>query len=100
MANVKWGESKKGVELMPYSSLAVRNHQFEMGQTIYIKQMDGLRLPGTFGQIHNGCVRVDDVCERCEVTQAEYHFDLFVGTAAYSKKMDIEMKATDRMITF
>jgi hypothetical protein len=49
MANVKWGESKRGVELMPYSSLAVRNHQFEMGQTIYIKQMDGLRLPGTFG---------------------------------------------------
>ena len=71
-----------------------------MGQTVYIKQMDGLRLPGTFGQIHNGCVRVDDICERCEGTDAKNHFDLFVGTAAYSKKMDVEMKTTDRMVTF
>jgi hypothetical protein len=63
--------------------------------------MDGVKLPGTFGQIHNGCLRVDDVCERCESTGPnEYHFELFVGTSAYSRKMELEMKNKSKMVTF
>lgn len=42
--------------LVPYVSVAANDLPY--GQTLYIPQLDGLKLGD--GQRHNGCVRVDD----------------------------------------
>ncbi|CAO3587389.1 unnamed protein product [Absidia cylindrospora] len=42
--------------LEPWVSVA--SNDLKTGTTLYIKEMDGLRLPD--GKKHNGCVRVDD----------------------------------------
>ncbi|CAO3629669.1 unnamed protein product [Mucor hiemalis] len=48
------GTDSKG--LTPWVSVAAND--IKRGTKLYIKQLDGLRLPD--GKVHNGCVRVDD----------------------------------------
>ncbi|KAI8881069.1 HAD-like protein [Backusella circina FSU 941] len=48
--------SSKDASLEPWVSIA--SNDLEPGTTLYIKEMDGLKLPD--GKKHNGCVRVDD----------------------------------------
>ncbi|KAG2229379.1 hypothetical protein INT48_002782 [Thamnidium elegans] len=42
--------------LVPWVSIA--SNDIKKGSLLYIKELDGLKLPGN--KIHNGCVRVDD----------------------------------------
>ncbi|KAG2227111.1 hypothetical protein INT45_003841, partial [Circinella minor] len=44
------------VALDPWVSVAAND--LDRGTTLYIKELDGFKLPG--GKAHNGCVRVDD----------------------------------------
>lgn len=44
------------VSLQPWTSVAAND--IKKGTTLYIKEIDGLKLPN--GMTHNGCVRVDD----------------------------------------
>jgi hypothetical protein len=48
--------SSEDASLDPWVSVA--SNDLERGTTLYIKEMDGLKLPD--GKKHNGCVRVDD----------------------------------------
>eukprot|EP00347_Sterkiella_histriomuscorum_P009284 403341798 len=44
--------------IYPYSSVAAND--FPIGTTLMIQQFQGVVMPRTGGQRHNGCVRVDD----------------------------------------
>ncbi|KXN72824.1 hypothetical protein CONCODRAFT_4321 [Conidiobolus coronatus NRRL 28638] len=55
--------------LEPYISVAAND--MPHGTLIYIKELDGVKLPS--GQIHNGCARVDDT----SYSFGNNHIDLF-----------------------
>lgn len=44
--------------LVPFTSVAIDRRLLPIGETIYIPEFDGLRLPD--GSYHDGCVRADD----------------------------------------
>lgn len=44
--------------LVPFKSVAIDRRLIPLGDTLYIPELDGLRLPD--GTIHDGCVRADD----------------------------------------
>lgn len=51
-----YGLGSNSHSLTPWISVATND--IKRGTTLYIKQLDGLKLPN--GKKHNGCVRVDD----------------------------------------
>ncbi|KAI8988135.1 hypothetical protein BDF20DRAFT_853975 [Mycotypha africana] len=51
-----YGLGSNGNGLQPWVSVAAND--IKKGTTLYVKELDGLKLPD--GKIHNGCVRVDD----------------------------------------
>lgn len=51
-----FGYGSRKQNLAPFVSIAANDLPY--GQTIYLPQLDGVRLSN--GLIHNGCVRVDD----------------------------------------
>ncbi|KAI9285849.1 hypothetical protein BC943DRAFT_263135, partial [Umbelopsis sp. AD052] len=51
-----FGYGSRKQNLAPFVSIAVNDLPY--GQTLYLSQLDGVRLSN--GMIHNGCVRVDD----------------------------------------
>lgn len=72
----KWGVGQEDNCLTPWSTITGSSEDFN--KTFYIKQLDGYVLPN--GQVHNGCVRVEDECRTCQPRT----IDLLVGTfAAY-----------------
>ena len=44
--------------LVPFKSVAVDPRFIPIGETLYIPEFDGMRLPD--GSVHDGCVRADD----------------------------------------
>jgi hypothetical protein len=60
--------------LVPFRTLAINPffNKRHCKQKVYIKQLDGVRLP--WGEIHNGVCIVGDAGG-----MRENHFDLFVG---------------------
>ncbi len=81
----KWGKNHHGNELQVYTSVAARpnNTKLHPGQTLYIPKLDGIRLPGAYGQIFNGCVRVEDECCNC----GENEIKFFVGTKKFEDRI-------------
>ena len=79
----KWGVGTKSKDLQVYTSVAVKPGKYPAGQTLYIKKLDGIRLPGAYGQIFNGCVRVEDICCSC----ADNEIKFFVGTKRYQDQI-------------
>ncbi|KAK4513615.1 uncharacterized protein ATC70_005619 [Mucor velutinosus] len=55
-SSTPYGIGHTGEGLNPWVSVA--SNDIATGTTLYVKEMDGLVLPG--GKTHNGCVRVDD----------------------------------------
>ncbi|KAI8073821.1 hypothetical protein BC940DRAFT_289265 [Gongronella butleri] len=51
-----YGMGSNENSLVPWVSVA--SNDIKRGTTLYVKQLDGLKLPD--GKTHNGCVRVDD----------------------------------------
>ena len=82
-ANFKWGVGTHGKDLQVYTSVAAKPGRYPTGQTLYIKKLDGIRLPGAYGQIFNGCVRVEDACCSC----ADNEIQFFVGTKRYQDQI-------------
>lgn len=51
-----FGSGNDDNPLVPFVSVAAND--IPIGTVVYVKQLDGLKLPN--GMLHNGCVRVDD----------------------------------------
>lgn len=51
-----YGLGSGGTALVPWVSVAAND--IKLGTTLYIKELDGVKLP--HGEKHNGCVRIDD----------------------------------------
>ncbi len=45
--------------LVPFRSVAVDRKLISIGETLYVPEFDGMRLPD--GSVHDGCLRADDV---------------------------------------
>ncbi|KAI8350630.1 hypothetical protein EDC96DRAFT_519449 [Choanephora cucurbitarum] len=79
-------------KLTPWVSVAVND--VKKGTKLYIKKLDGLKLPN--GKVHNGCVRVDDE----GWSMSGCHIDFFVlQYSAYkdlSKKLPNKLKAVQK----
>ncbi|CDW73033.1 3d domain protein [Stylonychia lemnae] len=74
--------------IFPYSSVA--ENDFPIGTTLYVQKLDGLTLPGTGGQKHNGCVSVDDR----GYGFGSNHIDFFVAKEKYYENIDNILKIT------
>lgn len=72
--------SDDDIKLDPWVSVAAND--LDAGTTLYIKQLDGTKLPD--GKIHNGCVRVDDEGWSFEDCQ----LDFFVLQYSAYKQLD------------
>ncbi|CEI87161.1 hypothetical protein RMCBS344292_01581 [Rhizopus microsporus] len=76
--------------LVPYVSVAANDLPY--GQTLYIPQLDGLKLGD--GQRHNGCVRVDDDSwsfDSCQI-------DFFVPTYVDYLWLNIKSRASVKIV--
>ncbi len=54
-----YGRGAYNRPLVPFTSVAVDRRLVQIGETMYIPELDGLLLPT--GKFHDGCVRADDV---------------------------------------
>lgn len=79
--------SSDSISLHPWTSIA--SNDIKRGTTMYIKEIDGLKLPN--GMTHNGCVRVDDESWSFNGCQ----LDWFVLT--YSTYAEIENKVGEHV---
>ena len=77
-----WGIGGNDNALQPYTSIASNMHS--VGTTIMIEELKGVTLPGTNGQKHDGCVRVDDESWSFDKGQ----FDFFVGRYPFYQGLD------------
>ena len=74
-----WGVGADNRPLVPFRSLAVDRELIPIGTALWIEQLDGVDLPGTFPALHDGCVVADDVGGRIEGAK----IDWFVGRRTY-----------------
>jgi len=74
-----YGINHKGWGLIPYVSIAanLENDGLPAGTKVYIPAFEGIELPMTNGQKHNGCFRVDDVA--WSFAEGANHIDWFVA---------------------
>jgi len=80
--DAEYGLGSKGQRLVPFVSVTA-DGSFPHGTTLMVKNMVGAILPN--GEIHNGCIRVDDNCgDGCGKNQ----LDLHVGTYSNYKKLN------------
>ena len=68
--------------LYPFVSVASNMHS--VGTTLKIRELENKVMPGTGGQKHNGCVRVDD--ESWSFDQGQ--LDFFTGRYPYYQDLD------------
>lgn len=55
--------------IYPFTSVA--SNDLPQGTRLYIKILDGLKLPS--GQVHNGCVRIDDTGDSFSGCQLDFY---------------------------
>ena len=59
----RWGAGVAKRPLSPFRSVAVDPDHVAIGQTLYVRELDGLTMPGKApygGWVHDGCVIADD----------------------------------------
>jgi 3D (Asp-Asp-Asp) domain-containing protein len=59
----KWGLGVAQRPLSPFRSIAVDTKLVDIGQVLYVRELDGLTMPGSGGEggfVHDGCVIADD----------------------------------------
>lgn len=84
-AGKTWGKGSKDNSLVPLVSVTA-DKQYPFGTTLYISALDGVTLAS--GEVHNGCVRVDDSCgDGCTKNQIDFH----VGTYDNYKKIQSKL---------
>ncbi|ORX64401.1 hypothetical protein K493DRAFT_309578 [Basidiobolus meristosporus CBS 931.73] len=75
-----YGQGNKHNVLVPFVSVAANDISY--GTTLMVEQLKGIKLPN--GQIHNGCVRVDDQ----GWSFGDNQIDFMVGIKKYYVQMD------------
>lgn len=88
-----YGIGSNNNPLYPFVSIA--SNDFVFGETLYIKELDGIKLPN--GIIHNGCVRVDDEGWSLKKCQIDF-FILRYKYYEYFQKHIVKNKVTAKLI--
>src|SRR5262249_54582465 len=55
-----WGIGASNRPLVPFRSLAVDRNLIAIGTALWIEQLEGVDMPGTFPTLHDGCVAAAD----------------------------------------
>lgn len=79
-----WGLGAGNRPLVPFRSLAVDRAVIDIGTSLWIEQLDGADIPGTFPTVHDGCVVADDVGGRIDGER----IDWFVARKPYYREID------------
>lgn len=79
-----WGIGAENRPLVPFRSLAVDRKLLDIGSALWIEQLDGVDIPGTFPTLHDGCVVADDIGGRITGER----IDWFVGRKPYYVELD------------
>lgn len=79
-----WGLGASNRPLVPFRSLAVDRNEIAIGTVLWIEQLDGVDLPGTFPSLHDGCVVADDIGGRIVGDR----IDWFVAREPYYREID------------
>ncbi|HEY5921720.1 MAG TPA: 3D domain-containing protein [Kofleriaceae bacterium] len=79
-----WGVGASNRPLVPFRSLAVDRSQIAIGTALWIEQLAGVDIPGTFPTVHDGCVVADDIGGRIKVGR----IDWFVARKPYYREID------------
>lgn len=85
-----WGIGASNRPLVPFRSLAVDRKLIEIGTALWIEQLDGVDIPGTFPTLHDGCVVADDVGGRITGER----IDWFVARKPYYRELDQALHLT------
>lgn len=82
-----WGFGVQNRALQPFRSLAVDTDVLEIGDWVYVAELDGLMMPGEapWGAfVHDGCVVADDIGGGIN----GQHIDFFAGLRAFYNDLD------------
>jgi 3D (Asp-Asp-Asp) domain-containing protein len=79
-----WGVGAGNRPLVPFRSLAVDRKLIEIGAALWIEQLEGIDMPGTFPTLHDGCVVADDIGGRITGER----IDWFVARKPYYRELD------------
>jgi 3D (Asp-Asp-Asp) domain-containing protein len=82
--DLAWGLGASNRPLVPFRSLAVDRKVIDIGTALWIEQLDGAEIPGTFPSVHDGCVFADDVGGRI----IGERIDWFVARKPYYREID------------
>lgn len=80
-----WGKGEQNLNLHPYSD--VFTNDYSVGDTIFVSELENAILPGTFNEVHNGCLRVVGKADQYGTN----HIDIFVGRLDYYDVLDSEL---------
>jgi len=86
-----WGTGASNRPLVPFRSLAVDRTLIEIGTALWVEQLDGIDMPGTFPTLHDGCVVADDVGGRITGER----IDWFVARKPYYAELDHTLHLTN-----
>jgi hypothetical protein len=81
--------STDSISLHPWTSVA--SNDIKKGTTLYIKEIDGIKLPN--GMTHNGCVRVDDEGWSLNSCQLDWFVLMYETYAEIANKVGESVKA-------
>ena len=56
-----WGVGVMSRALRPYRSIAVDPALIPIGAKLYVPELDGVSMPGSYGFVHDGCLEADDI---------------------------------------
>lgn len=91
-SGVAWGIGPKDNKLFPFVSITA-DKKYKYGQKVYIDALDGFTLPT--GEVHNGCVRVDDSCgDGCTANQIDFHTGVYSNYKAMAGKLREKVNAS------
>jgi hypothetical protein len=85
-----WGIGAGNRPLVPFRSLAVDRNLIAIGTALWIEQLDGVDMPGTFPTVHDGCVIADDIGGRITGERVDW----FVARKPYYGELDSALHLT------
>lgn len=86
-----FGTGCKDNLVTPFVSITA-DKRFKYGSKVYIDALDGFKLPT--GEVHNGCVRVDDCCgDGCEKNQIDFNVGYYKHYKAMAGKLREKVNA-------
>ncbi len=79
-----WGYGVQNRALQPFRSLAVDTDVIDIGDWVYVAELDGVTMPGDEGFVHDGCMVADDIGGGIN----GQHIDFFVGLRDHYLSLD------------